>query len=166
MCHSQYYLAVKYRVNKVVGVVKGDQRMARSYYATTAKGTLQVTALDNQGDSKSGRQEPAETLEEVLINQDDPSRTIKIGSNLGEAIRGKLVKCLHSHAYIFSWSHENMPGIDPRVTYHKLAIKKGVRWVRQKMRCFNQEKYEAINTEVEKLLRAGFIRKARYPEYW
>lgn len=52
---STHYLALKYRVNGVVGVVKGDQRVVRSCYATTAKETLQVTALDNRGDSKKGR---------------------------------------------------------------------------------------------------------------
>ena len=57
-----------------------------------------------------------------------------------------------------------MPGIDPGVACHKLAIKKGARPVRQKRRCFNQEMYEAIKAEVEKLLRAGFIREAKYPE--
>ena len=31
---SNHYLAVKYRVNGVVGVVRGDQRIARSYYST------------------------------------------------------------------------------------------------------------------------------------
>ena len=39
---STHYLALKYRVNRVVGVVKGDQRMAKE--------TLQVTTLDNRGD--------------------------------------------------------------------------------------------------------------------
>ena len=44
---STHYLALKYIVNGVVGVVKGDQRMTRSYYATAAKETLQVTTLNN-----------------------------------------------------------------------------------------------------------------------
>ena len=75
------------------------------------------------------------------------------------------MKCLQSHANIFAWSHEDMPGIDPKVACHKLAIKKRARLVRQKRRCFNQERYEAINSEVEKLLRAGFIKEAEYPEW-
>ena len=49
------------------------------------------------------------------------------------------------------------------VACHKLAIRKGARQVRQKRKFFNQERYEAINAEVEKLLRAGFIREAKYP---
>ena len=57
-----------------------------------------------------------------------------------------------------------MPRIDPEVACHKLAIRKGARPVRQKSMCFNQERYEAINAEVEKLLTAGFIKEAKYPE--
>ncbi|KAH9698780.1 protein kinase domain-containing protein [Citrus sinensis] len=162
---STHFLALKYRVNGVVGVVKGDQRMVRSCYATTAKETLQVTSLDNRGDSKKGRQEPVEKLEGVVVSKSNPSRVVKVGSELGEAIKGELVKCLQSHADIFAWSHEDMPGIDRRVACHKFAIRKGARPVRQKMRCFNQERYEAINAEVEKLLKAGFIREAKYPEW-
>ncbi|KAH9802528.1 hypothetical protein KPL71_001423 [Citrus sinensis] len=94
---SNHYLALKYWVNGVVGVVRGDQRIARSY--------------------------------------------------------------------VFAWTHEDMPGIDPEVACHKLTIRKGARTVRQKRRCFNQEMYEAINGEVEKLLKAGFVREVNYLEW-
>ena len=58
-----------------------------------------------------------------------------------------------------------MPRIDSGIACHKLAIRKGARPVRQKRRYFNQKRYEAINAEVEKLLRAGFIKEAKYPEW-
>ena len=58
-----------------------------------------------------------------------------------------------------------MPGINLKVACHRLAIKKGARAVRQKMRCFNWEMYEGINGEVEKLLKIGFIREVNYPEW-
>ena len=64
------------------------------------------------------------------MSKNNPSRVVKIGSGLGEEIKGKLVKCLQSHANIFVWSHEDMSGIDRRVTCHKLAIRKGARPVR------------------------------------
>ncbi|KAH9653209.1 hypothetical protein KPL70_027331 [Citrus sinensis] len=162
---STHYLALKYRVNGVVGVVKGVQKMTRSCYATAAKETLQVTSLDNRGDSKKGRQEPVEKLDEVFVNKSNPSRMVKIGSGLGETIKGELVKYLQSYADIFAWSHEDMPRIDHGIAYHKLAIRKGAMPVRQKRRCFNQERYEAINAEVEQLLKAGFIRKTKYSEW-
>ena len=111
-------------------MVKGDQKMAMSCYTTTAKETLQVTVLDSRMDSKKGCQEPAETLEEMKVNQDDPNRIVKIRSSLSEAIKDEVVKCLQSHVNIFAWSYEDMPGIDPRIACHKLAIKKGAKPVR------------------------------------
>ena len=91
---STHYLALKYRVNGVVGVVKGDQKMAGSCYATTTNETLQVTSLDNRGESKKGRQELVEKLEEVTVSKSNPSRVVKIGSGLVGAVKGELVKCL------------------------------------------------------------------------
>ena len=35
----------------------------------------------------------------------------------------------------------------------------------QKRRCFNQKRYKAINGEVEKLLKVGFIQKVNYSEW-
>ena len=64
------------------------------------------------------------------MSKNNPSRVVKIGSRLGETIKGELVKCLQSHADIFAWSHEDMPEIDRRVACHKLAIRRGARPVR------------------------------------
>lgn len=55
---------------------------------------------------------------------------------------------------MFAWFHKDMPGIDPTIACHKLAIYKDAKSVKQKRRCFNQERYDAINDKVEKLLRA------------
>ena len=65
-----------------------------------------------------------------MVSKSNPSRVVKIRSGLGEAIKCELVKCLQSHADIFAWLHEDMPGIDRRVACHKFAIKKGTRSVR------------------------------------
>ncbi|XP_024041948.1 uncharacterized protein LOC112099077 [Citrus clementina] len=113
----------------------------------------------------NGRQEPVEELETVSLGPENPGKTIRIGSRLKEEQKQEFVKCLQAYADVFAWTHKDMPGIDPEVACHKLAIKKGARAVRQKRRCFNQERYEAINGEVDKLLRAGFIREVNYPEW-
>ncbi|KAK9190984.1 hypothetical protein WN943_019594 [Citrus x changshan-huyou] len=113
----------------------------------------------------SSDQVPVEELETVSMGPENPGKTIRIGSRLKEEQKQELVQCLQAHTDVFAWAHEDMPGIDPEVTCHKLAIKKGARAVRQKRRCFNQERYEAINGEVEKLLRAWFIREVNYPEW-
>lgn len=67
----------------------------------------------------NGRQEPVETLKEMVVKQDDPSKVVKIGSNLSRSLRDKLIECLRSHVDVFAWSHEYMLGIDTRIACHK-----------------------------------------------
>ena len=73
--------------------------------------------------------------------------------------------CLRAHVDVFAWTHEDMPRIDPEVACHRLAIRKDARSIRQKRSCFNQERYEVINGEVEKLCKVGFIREVNYTEW-
>lgn len=42
---STFYLALKYWINEVVGVVKGDQRIAIGCYMMVAKENIQITSL-------------------------------------------------------------------------------------------------------------------------
>ncbi|KAL5542329.1 hypothetical protein UlMin_010039 [Ulmus minor] len=69
------------------------------------------------------------------------------------------------HHDVFAWSYEDMPGIDPNVIVHHLNIDPNFKPVKQKRRTFNAERYMAINTEVNKLLKAGFIEEANYPDW-
>ena len=51
---SNHYLALKYRVNGVVGVVRGDQRIARSCYSSAAREAMQITSLDTRVEARNG----------------------------------------------------------------------------------------------------------------
>ena len=57
-----------------------------------------------------------------------------------------------------------MPGLNPSIALHHLAIKKGVRPVKQAQRYFRPEPVPQIETKVNKLIEAGFIREVQYPE--
>lgn len=58
-----------------------------------------------------------------------------------------------------------MPGIPSKVITHKLNIDPRYRSVRQKKRSFTPERQRVIDEEVNKLLVAGHIREAYYPEW-
>ncbi|KAK0603364.1 hypothetical protein LWI29_004180 [Acer saccharum] len=58
-----------------------------------------------------------------------------------------------------------MPGIDPSVISHSLSVDPMFKPVSQKRRSFNNERYEAIATEIDKLLKARFIRNLDYNEW-
>ena len=54
-----------------------------------------------------------------------------------------------------------MIGINPMVATHKLNIISAARPIRQKVRRFHTNRNQIIQTEVNNLLRAGFIREVK-----
>jgi hypothetical protein len=56
-----------------------------------------------------------------------------------------------------------MKGILREVAEHKLNIKPGSKPVKQRLRCFNDDKCKATGEEILKLLSAGFIREVYHP---
>ena len=58
-----------------------------------------------------------------------------------------------------------MDGINPTVATHQLNIILKAKPVRHTIRRFHPDRYQIIQTEVDNLLRAGFIRKVKYLEW-
>jgi len=58
-----------------------------------------------------------------------------------------------------------MPGLDPKVVVHNLAIRKGVSLKKQPQRHFSPQRIPEIEQEVNKLIDAGFIREVKYPTW-
>jgi hypothetical protein len=58
---------------------------------------------------------------------------------------------------IFSWSYEEMPGIDPSIIVHEIKTYLEAKPVWQRLHPVHPRKVAAIKLEVEKLLKASFI---------
>ena len=58
-----------------------------------------------------------------------------------------------------------MPGLDPQVVVHHLAVRKSVRPIKQAQRRFHLDLISQIENEVNKLIEAGFIREVKYPTW-
>jgi len=56
-----------------------------------------------------------------------------------------------------------MPGLDPKVAVHNLAIRKGVLSKKQPQRRFRPQLTPEIEQEVNKLIDVGFICEVKYP---
>ncbi|KAL5578025.1 hypothetical protein UlMin_019724 [Ulmus minor] len=93
---------------------------------------------------------PVEELEEIPLFEDDPTKTCKIGSSLTRQLRTDLINFLRDHHDVFAWSHEDMPGIDPKVIVHRLNIDPSFRPVKQKQRTFNAERVCVDFTDLNK----------------
>jgi hypothetical protein len=58
---------------------------------------------------------------------------------------------------VFAWSYEEIPGIDPKIVEHEITTYPNAKPVRKKLLPINPKKEATIKTEVEKLLKVGFI---------
>ena len=66
---------------------------------------------------------------------------------------------------MFAWSYEEMPGLDPMVVVHTLAVNKDACPIKQGQRRYRPELLPKIEAEVGKLIAADFIREVKYPKW-
>ena len=108
---------------------------------------------------------PVEELEEIILDELKPERMTRMRTLASQPIRRALASFLKMNQDVFAWSHDNMPGIDPSVIYHRLNVNPASSPIRQKKRVFAPERDKAIAEEVRKLLEAGFIQEVYYPDW-
>jgi hypothetical protein len=92
-------------------------------------------------------------------------RKLRVGAQLPADEKEKLVKFLRDHLDVFAWEHDEMPGIDPSIIEHRLNVDRNCRPVKQQRRSFAPKRNQAIEDEVQKLIKAEFIREVDYPEW-
>lgn len=106
-----------------------------------------------------------EELETFPVNPEDPNQVLRIGKSLSPEAKTEMIRFLKGNLDVFAWKHEDMVGIDPRISCHHLNINPSYAPHRQKRRTLNPERYEALKDEVSKLSHSGFIREAIYPRW-
>ena len=110
-------------------------------------------------------EDKVKALEEVELVDKMTTMMTRIGTTLSPEMRSRLVQFLKENLNVFTWSHEDMPSISPRVIEHKLNVNPKKKPIQQKRRAFTPERNQTITDEVNKLLTAGFIREVYYPEW-
>ena len=114
---STYCLKVKFPTDNGVGKVKGDQILAREcYQAVLAAKENHTWVIEEKGENKM------EALETVALVENEITKTTRIGTTLSPKMRTRLIQFLKENLDVFAWSHEDMPGISPKVIQHKLNV--------------------------------------------
>ena len=163
---SAYHMMIKFPTTCGVGMVRGDQRVARECYSASMKqkavDNIYMNDLDIH-DEVNTRPEPSEKLEPVKID-DNPEHLTYIGSKLAEDLRHPLIHFLKQNKDVFVWKQEDMGGIDPAIITHRLNVSPSFKPIKKK-KSFALERQKVINEEVGKLLQEGAIREVEYPEW-
>ena len=117
-----YHMVIKFPTTNGVGIVRGDQRIARECYSAFMKqkfvGSIYMDELDMR-DEMSTRPTPSEELEPVRLDE-QPEHLVYIGSKLAKDVRGLLINLLKRNMEVFAWKQEDMGGIDSVVITHRL----------------------------------------------
>ena len=108
---------------------------------------------------------PVETSQDVKIVPGDPSKILKIGSAFLASEKTKITTLLRKNQDVFMWSHKDMLKIDREIIQHHLNVNPECKLVQQIQRIFALECNKAVTEEVEKLLKAGFIREVFNPDW-
>ena len=93
---STYHMMIKFPTISEVGMVRGDQRLARECYSASIKQkTVDNIYLDelNMRNEVHTRPEPSEELESLSLD-DDPEHLAYIGSKLTKDLRNSLTNFL------------------------------------------------------------------------
>ena len=160
---STYHMVIKFPTANGVGMVQGNQRIARECYSTSMKqNTVNNTYMDklDMRDEVTTRPAPSKELEPIQLG-DQPEHLVYIGSKLAEDIRIPLIRFLEQNIKVFSWKQEDMGGVDPAVITHRLNFNPSFKPIKQKRRSFSPERQKAIG----KLLQAKAIGEVEYPEW-
>nr|CAE02825.1 OSJNBa0043A12.30 [Oryza sativa Japonica Group] len=130
--------------------VHGDLKVALACMEQRAD-RLAVASKPEGGDERLGTSAPAAPRQRIVTCDEVPEDA--------------LVSFLRANADVFAWRPADMPGVPREVIEHRLAVRPGVRPVRQKVRRQAPERQAFIREEVARLLEAGFIREVIHPEW-
>ena len=113
---SAYHMMIKFPTVSGVGMVRGDQRVAREcYLASMKQKTVDNIYLDelDMRDEMHTRPKPSEELKPVPLD-DDHEHLAYIGSKLAEDLRSPLTHFLRQNRDVFAWKQADRGGIDPQ----------------------------------------------------
>ncbi|KAL1338127.1 hypothetical protein AAHE18_10G188800 [Arachis hypogaea] len=106
--------------------------------------------------------EVQDPLEEVDIGNGDYPRPTYVSKMLPDDFKQEMVEILKEYCDCFAWDYAEMPGLNCELVEHQLPLKANVKLVKQPPRRFAPEVVQKIKEEIERLLKAKFIRTARY----
>ncbi|VVA37637.1 PREDICTED: LOW QUALITY PROTEIN, partial [Prunus dulcis] len=109
--------------------------------------------------------EVEDPLQEINLGTEEDPRPTFISTLLKEPLKSELMALLQEFRDCFARHYHEMPGLDRQLVEHKLPIKDGYLPVKQARRRMSMDTELKVKEEIERLLKAGFIRPAIYADW-
>lgn len=93
----------------------------------------------------------------INLDSDEVRREVKIWLSFVEHVHSELSKLLHEYVNVFTWSYQDMPGLDTNIVEHRLSLKPECHSVKQKLRRTRPDMTLKIREEVRKKFDVGFL---------
>ena len=90
------------------------------------------------------------STESVDFGTSDQPKELKIDSSLSLDERSRLINLLRSYLYVFVWSYDDMPCLNPSIVQHHLPILPHARPVKQKLRRLHPRWSVQVKEEIQK----------------
>ncbi|CAL2227975.1 unnamed protein product [Prunus armeniaca] len=109
--------------------------------------------------------EVQDPLLEINVGTEPEPQPFFIRQLLNPELAAEIIGLLHEYKDCFAWDYHEMLGLPRSLVEHELNIREGFRPFQQSSRRFSTEVQLKVKEEIERLLKAGFIRTARdeYP---
>lgn len=69
--------------------------------------------------------EAVKALETIELVEGEPTKIMKVGTSLEPSTKEEIIRFLKKNLDVFSWSHEDMPGISRDIIQHLLNVNPG-----------------------------------------
>lgn len=115
--------------------------------------------------TKLGYAQAQDPLIKVNIDDEGEDRPTFVSQILDQEVSNKLIALLKKYKDCFVWEYEHISGLDMNLVEHGLPTKPNFKPHKQSPRRFSPNVLPEIKKEIERLLKAGFIRTARYVEW-
>ena len=97
-------------------------------------------------------------LDEISDGTTEVPQLLSITKDLMPNEKTAMTELLWEFKDVFTWSHEEMKGLDPKFYQHKITLATDAKLVHQRRYHMNPNYGACVKEEIDKLLKAGFIR--------
>lgn len=106
-----------------------------------------------------------EPVDVINLGTEEDREEVKVGVALEQSVKEELVKLLQEYMDVFSWSCQDMTGLDTDMVVHNLPLKSKYPPIKHKLRRTRPDMDAKIREEVKKQFNVGFLVVETYPQW-